>query len=106
MTLTNLPLWWETMQKGGLLKSGIGDHHYQELLQYIKMKTEIAEFVWFALTGILVTSISYNYILNSGCKQSAEEMEKRHNEYVNQEKQIQNDQQQKQSSQTIYKTYE
>lgn len=106
MTLTNVSVWWETMKKGGLLKSDVGDNQYQELLQYIKMKTEIAEFIWFALTGILVTSISYNYILNSGCTQSVEEMEKRHNEYVNQEKQIQNDQQQKQSSQTIYKTYE
>ena len=94
------------MKKGGLLKPDVGDNQYQELLQYIKMKTEIAEFIWFALTGILVTSISYNYILNSGCTQSVEEMEKRHNEYVSQEQQIQNAQQQKESGQTIYKSYE
>ena len=34
------------------------------------------------LTGTLVTSVSYNYILNSGCTQSVAEMEKRHDEYV------------------------
>ena len=106
MTLSNLPLWWETMKKGGLLKSGVGEHHYDELMGYIKMKTEIAEFMWYALTGILVTSVSYNYILNSGCTQSVAEMEKRHDEYVQQEQEMAEAQQKKQDGQIIYKTYE
>jgi len=106
MTLSNLSIWWETMKKGGLLKSGVGDQQYNELMGYIKMKTEIAEFMWYALTGVLVTSVSYNYILNSGCTQSVAEMEKRHNEYVQQEQEMAEAQQKKQDGQIIYKTYE
>ena len=49
------------------------------------MKTEVASFVWYSLTGMLVTSVSYNSIVNSGCSQSVEEMEKRHNEYLEKE---------------------
>jgi hypothetical protein len=106
MTLSNLSMWWETMKKGGLLKSGVGDQQYNELMGYIKMKTEIAEFMWYALTGVLVTSVSYNYILNSGCTQSVAEMEKRHDEYVQQEQEMAEAQQKKQDGQIIYKTYE
>lgn len=106
MTLANLPAWWETMKTGGLLKSDVGEQHYDELMKYIEMKTSIAEFIWYALTGMLVTSVSYNYILNSGCSQSVEEMEKRHNEFVQQEQQMVEAQQKKQDDQIIYKTYE
>ena len=35
--------------------------------------------------NVLVTSVSYNSIINSGCSQSVEEMEKRHNEYLEKE---------------------
>ena len=106
MTLSNLPVWWETMKKGGLLKSNVGQQHYDELLGFIKMKTEIAEFMWYALTGVLVTSVSYNYILNSGCVQSVKEMEKRHDEFAQQEQKMAETQQKKEDGQIIYKTYE
>jgi len=106
MTMDNLSEWWETMKKGGLLKSGVGQQHYDELMKYIKMKTEIAEFMWYSLTGVLVTSVSYNYILNSGCTQSVAEMEKRHDEFVQQEQEMAEAQQKKQDGQMIYKTYE
>ncbi|MDC1320986.1 hypothetical protein N8261_03405 [Flavobacteriaceae bacterium] len=106
MTLSNLPQWWENMKSGGLLKSGVGPSHYDELMSYIKMKTEVAEFIWYALTGTLVTSVSYNSIINSGCTQSVEEMEKRHNEYLDKEKQISENNKTKTDTQIVYKTYE
>jgi len=28
MTLDNLPMWWQSMSKGGLLKSGVGESHF------------------------------------------------------------------------------
>jgi len=43
-------------------------------------------------------------MVNSGCTQSAEEMEKRHNEYVENEQKIQEAQGQKE--QMVYKSYE
>ena len=106
MTLSNLPVWWETMKKGGLLKSNVGQQHYDELLGFIKMKTEIAEFIWYALTGVLTTSVSYNAILNSGCQQSVKEMEKRHAQYLAQESKIAKTKEEKKGSQMVYKSYE
>ena len=106
MTASNLPNWWESMTKGGLLKSGIGDSHYLELSNFVKMKDEIAQFIWYALAGTLTTSISYNSILNSGCTKSVEEMEKRHQAYMAQEKKIAEEQKESESNQTVYKSYE
>lgn len=106
MTVANLPQWWENMTKGGLLKSGVGEAQFNELKNYVKMKTEIAHFIWYALAGILTTSVSYNAILNSGCTKSIAEMEKRHQAYVEQEKQIAEKQKATQGTQMVYKSYE
>jgi len=106
MTVANLPYWWQSMKDGGLFKQGVGQEHYNELMGYIKMKSGVSEFIWYALTGILTSSISFNYILNSGCTQSAEEMEKRHQQYLEQEKKIAKSKQEKQKNQVIYKSYE
>ena len=43
-------------------------------------------------------------MVNSGCSESAEEMEKRHEEYIENEKKIQQAQSEKQ--QMVYKSYE
>ncbi len=109
MNETNLPQWWESMKSGGILKSttgGVGENTYNELLGYIKMKTGISEFIWYMLTGVLVSSVSYNYILNMGCTQSAKEMEKRHSEYLAQADKIAAVQKENSKTQTVYKSYE
>ncbi len=94
------------MTEGGLLKSSIVDSHDLELSNFVKMKDEIAEFIWYALAGTLTTSISYNSILNSGCSKSVEEMEKRHQDYMAQEQKIAKEQKESESKQTVYKSYE
>lgn len=106
MTNENIESWWKSMATGGLLKSGVGESHFNELKNFVKMKTEIATFIWYTLTGILTTSVSYNAILNSGCTQSVKEMEKRHTEYVEKEQKIEKAKQQKEGSQIVYKSYE
>jgi hypothetical protein len=54
----------------------------EELKNKLKMmifaKDLVSEFVWFSLTGGLVTSVAYNYLVNAGCSQSAKDMRKRH----------------------------
>ncbi len=50
------------------------------------LKDIVAEYIWFMLTGTLVTSVGYNYIVNSGCSQDVKEMQKRHKDYEIQEK--------------------
>jgi hypothetical protein len=109
ITLENITDWWKNMLKDGILKPGIGDeksNDFKKLEQFIKLKTNVAEFIWYVLTGILVTSTSYNYILNSGCTQSAEEMERRHDEYLEQEKKLAASKKEQNKNKIIYKTYE
>ena len=52
-----------------------------KLLSYVKLKDNVAEYIWYMLTGTLVTSVSYNYVVNKGCTQSVKEMKKRRKEY-------------------------
>jgi hypothetical protein len=47
----------------------------------IRVKDLVSEFMWYALGGLLVTTISYNNIVNSTCNNSVKEMKKRHNQY-------------------------
>ena len=52
-----------------------------KLYHFVEMKHTISEFIWNLLTGFLVTSVSYNYIINMGCKKSVKDMENRYNSY-------------------------
>jgi hypothetical protein len=53
----------------------------EKLHDLVRLKDIVAEYIWYMLTGVLVTSVGYNYIVNSGCSQSVKEMQKRHKEY-------------------------
>jgi hypothetical protein len=111
ITLENIGEWWKKMsdKNNGILKTNVGNEqsdNFKKLEKFIQLKTNVAEFIWYALTGILVTSVSYNYIINSGCTQSAEEMEKRHNEYLEQEKKLVSTKKAQDKNKIIYKTYE
>ena len=55
------------------------------LFNYVRLKSVISEFIWYMLTGALITSVGYNYILNTGCSIPAAEMERRHQEYIEKE---------------------
>lgn len=75
---------WDNLQKAGIIKTT--DPSENELLRkkfykFIEMRYTISEYVWNVLTGFLVTSVSYNYIINTGCEKSAEDMKRRHDEY-------------------------
>ena len=105
ITMNELPFWWKSMKQANILKSTASEEDYNKLQGYIKLKDNIAEFVWYILTGGLVTSVSYNYIINSGCKQSVEEMKKRHDDYVEKDDEITKE---KESSDKpmVYKSFE
>jgi hypothetical protein len=47
----------------------------------IEVKELVSEFVWYMLSGLLVTTVSYNAIANANCSQSLDEMKKRHAQY-------------------------
>ena len=77
----------EKLVKGGILKSTITSgkgtlfSDYEKLYNFVTMKRTIAEYVWNLLTGFLVTSISYNYIISQGCSKSPKEMKSRRDAY-------------------------
>lgn len=58
------------------------------LYNLILIKYSISEYVWYLLIGLLVTTISYNYIINMTCANSAEDMQKRHAKYVSNEQKV------------------
>ena len=72
---------WEKLKKGKIIKATASDDKKTRLYNFIEMKYNVAEYVWNILTGFLVTSISYNYIINTGCSKSPEEMKERHDAY-------------------------
>ena len=56
-----------------------------DLFNLVTIKKTVAEYIWYILIGSLITSISYNYIINSTCQPSVETMKKLHKEYINSE---------------------
>ena len=70
----------QLLKNGKLLKKG-WEHHIPDLKYYIKLKTAVAECVWYLLAGALTLTTSYNYIIKSSCNVSVKEMEKRHHDY-------------------------
>jgi hypothetical protein len=66
-----------------LFRSGVENNKQlkESLYNVIVLKDVVAEFMWYILGGLLVSSISYNYIITSDCNISQKEMQKRHDEY-------------------------
>ena len=109
LTLENLADQWKSMSSVNLIKSsagGVDGIAYNKLIHFIKLKNEVAEFIWYLLTGGLVTSYSYNNIVNAGCQLSAAEMKKRHDEYLAKEKEIAKQKDENAKTEMVYKTYD
>jgi len=85
----NFDLAWSKLQESGIIQELQGDDkdpyknetYRNKLYNFVQMKYVISEYVWNMLTGLFVTSISYNYILNTGCAKSPKEMKERYDKY-------------------------
>ena len=109
LTLESLAEQWKSMRSVNLIKPSAGEVDgvaYKKLQHFIMMKNEVAEFIWYLLTGSLVTSLSYNSIVNAGCQLTAEEMKKRHDEYLAKEKEIAKQKNDNEKTELVYKTYD
>ncbi len=81
ITVDNFDYFWDSM-KGVFKQSAYeNDTFKNNLYSMVVLKNTVSMCIWYILTGILITSISYNYIINSGCKASAAEMQERHVQY-------------------------
>ena len=76
---------WDKLEKSKIFKPITNPSEKidikDKLYHFVEMKHTISEFIWNLLTGFLVTSVSYNYIINMGCKKSVKDMENRYNSY-------------------------
>ena len=78
---------WKNLQESGILKKDEDDKKNKaKFYNFVAMKSTISELVWNLLTGFLVTSVTYNYIINAGCEGSADLMKKKHDAYEAAEK--------------------
>lgn len=81
ITLGNFDNFWSNMSV--VFKKGVVNNAdlKNQLRNMVRLKDLVAKYIWYMLTGILVTSVGYNYTVNVGCSQSVTEMQKRHDEY-------------------------
>lgn len=81
ITPTNFETFWSEMS--GVMRQGVVNNMglKESLFSLVVLKDSVAKFVWYMLAGILVISVGYNYIINTGCTQSAADMQKLHSQY-------------------------
>ena len=79
ITVENFENFWKRMTP--LFKSD-ANNYKMELFNMVRLKTIVSIFVWQILTGIFVTSVSYNYIVNSKCSLSETEMQEKDKKYT------------------------
>jgi hypothetical protein len=67
LNLDNLDRFWDSFKESRLIRPSAKVEDLEKIRKFLMMKTIVGEFVWLVLCGLLVVSISYNYLLNVGC---------------------------------------
>lgn len=73
LNLDNLDRFWDSFKESRLLRPSAQVEDLDKIRKFLMMKDIVGEFVWLVLSGLLVVSISYNYILNIGCSFTPEQ---------------------------------
>jgi hypothetical protein len=71
--LDNLDRFWDSFKESRLIRQSAKVEDLEKIRKFLMMKTIVGEFVWLVLCGLLVVSISYNYLLNMGCSFTPEQ---------------------------------
>ena len=90
ITLVDFDRFWMNMEdliKPEVFKTDSSGFKGQ-LKKMVFLKDTVAEYIWFMLTGSLVTSVGYNYVVNSGCQKSVQQMKKLEKQYEEDNKKI------------------
>lgn len=95
---------WDKLVKGNIIKPDYknNDKMIDKLYFFVQMKFTIAEYIWNLLAGFLVTSISYNYIINAGCDQSPVIMQQKYKKYQSDEAERKQKKKQNQNKEPLY----
>ena len=73
LNLDNLDRFWDSLKESRLIRPSAKLEDLEKIRKFLMMKTLVGEFVWLVLCGMLVVSISYNYLLNIGCSFTPEQ---------------------------------
>ena len=76
--LTNFDKFIVDLKTSNIAKSP-DDETILQLYKLITIKHVIGKLVWYILSGVLITSISYNLIIGMSCKKSVEQIIKDYN---------------------------
>ena len=61
----NFENFWNQMKP--LLRPNVNASDKEALLNMVIFKYTVAEYIWYMLTGLLASSVSYNYVVNAQC---------------------------------------
>ena len=73
LNLDNLDRFWDSFKESRLIRPSAKIEDLEKIRTFLIMKSAVGEFVWLVLCGMLVVSISYNYLLNMGCSFTPEQ---------------------------------
>jgi hypothetical protein len=73
LNLDNLDRFWDSFKESRLIRPSAKVEDLEKIRTFLIMKSIVGEFVWLVLAGMLVVSISYNYLLNMGCSFTPEQ---------------------------------
>jgi len=83
ITINNFEKFWTNMT--GLFKDEVKNdpkHTVKNSLKsLVKLKELTAECLWYIFAGFLISSVSYNFIINSSCKRSVQDMQDAHDKH-------------------------
>jgi hypothetical protein len=75
ITQNNFERFWDNMSNSGLFKKPIDLKLKNKLLFFVKLKDMVSEGLWYLLTGALVTSVSFNLMINTDCNRSVSDIQ-------------------------------
>ena len=78
----NFDIKWNKSKDLFLPDASVGSVKYNDFKNMVKLKDLVSQFVWYMLAGILVTSRSYNYIINQPCSLSPDIADKIASDYA------------------------
>ena len=83
--VTSFNSFFKTMIQLKIFKSDNNEDAKVKLYRLLKIKDFVAEYVWYILAGLLVSSITYNYIVIVGCDINSKQMSDAYKQYEQQE---------------------
>ena len=81
VTVENYDDFWEKTKPIRSKESYTNAELKEKFLKLIKLKDIVGEYIWYLLTGSLVTAVGYNYLVATTCDPTVEDIKRQEREY-------------------------